>query len=52
MLNKALFKGRDWITTQEWSNAELDTMLDVASDLKCKFKRRVPHRHLPTKPFS
>ncbi|HLJ44698.1 MAG TPA: ornithine carbamoyltransferase [Bryobacteraceae bacterium] len=47
MLKTALFKGRDWITTQEWSNAELNVMLDVAADLKCKFKRRVPHRHLP-----
>jgi len=46
MLTRALFKGRDWITTQEWTNAELGVMLDVASDLKCKFKRRIPHRHL------
>ncbi len=47
MLKTAHFKGRDWITTQEWTNAELDVMLDVAADLKCKFKRRVPHRYLP-----
>lgn len=44
---KALFSGRDWITTQEWSNAELDVMLDVAADLKSKFRGRVPHRYLP-----
>ena len=44
---KALFKGRDWITTQEWTNAELDVMLEVAWDLKRKFKGRIPHRHLP-----
>ena len=44
---KALFKGRDWITTQEWTDAELEVMLDVASDLKGKFKTRVPHRYLP-----
>src|ERR1035441_4987408 len=43
---KALFKGRDWITTQEWTGAELDVLLDVASDLKRKFKGRVPHRYL------
>ncbi|HUI57930.1 MAG TPA: ornithine carbamoyltransferase [Bryobacteraceae bacterium] len=43
----ALFKGRDWITTQEWSDNELDVMLDVASDLKRKFKSRTPHRYLP-----
>ena len=44
---KALFKGRDWITTQEWSDAELDVMLDVSSDLKRKFKGHIPHRYLP-----
>ena len=31
-LKKALFKGRDWITTQEWTDAELDVLLDVAGD--------------------
>jgi ornithine carbamoyltransferase len=46
-LKKALFKGRDWITTQEWTDAELDVMLDVAADLKRKFKSRQPHRYLP-----
>jgi len=45
--NKALFKGRDWITTEEWTDAELDVMLDVAGDLKRRFKGRVPHRYLP-----
>jgi ornithine carbamoyltransferase len=44
---KALFKGRDWITTQEWSDAELDVMLEVSSDLKRKFKGHIPHRYLP-----
>ncbi len=44
---KALYKGRDWITTQEWTNAELDVMLDVSSDLKRKFKGHIPHRYLP-----
>jgi ornithine carbamoyltransferase len=46
-MRKALFKGRDWITTEEWTGGELDTMLDVASDLKRKFKGRIPHRYLP-----
>jgi ornithine carbamoyltransferase len=45
----AHFKNRDWITTEEWTNPELDTMLDVASDLKVKFKGGVPHRYLPDK---
>ena len=45
-LRKALFAGRDWITTQEWTDSELDVMLDVAGDLKRKFKGRIPHRYL------
>ncbi len=45
--HKALFKGRDWITTEEWTDGELDVMLDVAGDLKRKFKGRTPHRYLP-----
>lgn len=43
----ALFKGRDYITTQEWTNDEIDVLLDVASDVRRKFKRRIPHRYLP-----
>jgi ornithine carbamoyltransferase len=46
-IRQALFKGRDWITTEEWTDAELDVMIDVASDLKRKFKGRVAHRCLP-----
>jgi N-acetylornithine carbamoyltransferase len=46
-LKKALFKGRDWITTEEWSDNELDVLLDVSADLKRKFRGRVPHRYLP-----
>ena len=46
-LKKALFRGRDWITTEEWTDAELDCMLEVAADLKRKFKGRIPHRYLP-----
>ena len=44
---KALFAGRDYITTEEWTNEELVTLIDVAGDLKRKFKARIPHRHLP-----
>ena len=43
---QAHFKGRDWITTQEWKDCELETMLDVAGDLKRRFKARIPHRYL------
>jgi N-acetylornithine carbamoyltransferase len=45
-IKKALFRGRDWITNQEWTAAELDVMLEVAADLKRKFKGRVSHRYL------
>jgi len=44
---KALFKGKDYITTQEWAVPEIETLLEVAADLKRKFKRRIPHRYLP-----
>jgi ornithine carbamoyltransferase len=45
----ALFKNRDWITTEEWSDAEIGTLLDVAADLKRRFTGRQPHRWLPDK---
>jgi N-acetylornithine carbamoyltransferase len=44
---KALFRGRDWLTTGDWTNAELEVMLEVSADLKRKFKGRIPHRYLP-----
>ena len=47
LLNKALFKGKDYITTQEWSEEQLETLLAVSADLKRRFKQRVPHRYLP-----
>jgi ornithine carbamoyltransferase len=47
LTKKALYKGRDYITTQEWTEFEIETLLDVSADLKCKFKRRIPHRYLP-----
>ncbi len=48
-VQKALFAGRDWISTEEWTNEELETLLDVADDLKKKFKGRTPHRYLVDK---
>jgi len=45
----ALFPGKDYITTQEWRLAEIETLLQVAGDLKRKLKNRVPHRYLPDK---
>ena len=46
---RALFKGKDWITTEEWTDAEIETLLDVAGDLKRKFRGGTPHRYLPDK---
>ena len=45
----ALFKGRDYITTEEWATAEIEALLAVSADLKRKFKGGLPHRHLPDK---
>jgi len=45
----ALFKGKDWITTEEWSDQELLTLLDESGDLKRRFKEHRPHRWLPDK---
>jgi ornithine carbamoyltransferase len=43
---KALFKGKDYITTQEWTNEEIDVLLDVSFDLRRRFRERIPHRYL------
>jgi N-acetylornithine carbamoyltransferase len=42
-------RGRDYLTTQEWSIAEIESALETAGDLKDKFKRGVPHRLLQDK---
>ncbi|HEX8926358.1 MAG TPA: ornithine carbamoyltransferase [Terriglobales bacterium] len=42
----ALFRGKDYITTEEWTNDELEVLLDVSADLRRKFRNRVPHRYL------
>jgi N-acetylornithine carbamoyltransferase len=36
-------RGRDLITTQEWTRAEIDTLIDVAFDLKRKRALGEPH---------
>jgi N-acetylornithine carbamoyltransferase len=43
----AHFRGKDYITTEEWTNNEIEVLLDVSVDLRRKFKARIPHRHLP-----
>jgi len=42
-------KGRDFITTQEWSREELDRTLKLAQELKEKQKKGIPHRLLEGK---
>ena len=39
-------RGRDMITTQEWTKDELETVFDVARDLKRKRALREPHPYL------
>ncbi|MFQ5737542.1 MAG: ornithine carbamoyltransferase [Acidobacteriota bacterium] len=46
---ETLFRGRDMITTQEWSKDELRTILEVALDLKRKRALGVPHAYLRDK---
>ena len=45
-------RGRDMITTQEWTKDELDTVFDVAMDLKRKRAMGVPHAVLRDKVLS
>lgn len=40
-------KGRDYIETSDWSDGEIETALRTSAELKEKFKRGEPHRHLP-----
>ncbi len=42
-------RGRDMITTQEWSRSELDTVMEVAMDMKRKRAMGVPHAYLRDK---
>ncbi len=44
---KALYRGKDYITTQEWTNEQIEVLLAVSADLRHKFKHRIPHRYLP-----
>lgn len=46
---KTLFHGKHFITTEDWSRLELDTVFDVSFDLKKRFALGEPHRFLPDK---
>ena len=43
------WKNRDWITTQDFSREEFDTILDLAGDLKQRFLTGEPHDLLKRK---
>ncbi len=42
-------RGRDYISTQDFTTEEIQTFIDVAMDLKRKFAMGEPHRLLPDK---
>jgi N-acetylornithine carbamoyltransferase len=42
-------EGRDYITTQEWTKAEIETALKLSAELKRKKQKNIPHRLLPDK---
>jgi len=42
-------KGKDYISTQDWSNEEIELALQTAIKLKDHFKEDIPHRYLPDK---
>ncbi|RMD89242.1 MAG: ornithine carbamoyltransferase, partial [Calditrichaeota bacterium] len=42
-------KGRDYISTQDWSDEEIELALQTAAELKFMFKNGIPHRFLPDK---
>ena len=42
-------KGKDYISTQDWSDEEIEMALDLAAELKFMFKNDIPHRYLPDK---
>ena len=43
---KPLFKGKHFITLEEWSKEDIDILLDVSKDIKAKFKNNVPTPYL------
>lgn len=48
-LRTAWMRGKDWILTQEWTDAEIEALLAVSADLKRRFRSGKPHRYLPDK---
>jgi ornithine carbamoyltransferase len=46
---QTLLRGKDYIETPDWTKEELETVLDVAGDLKRRFALGEPHRLLQDK---
>ncbi|HRV99668.1 MAG TPA: ornithine carbamoyltransferase, partial [Aminobacteriaceae bacterium] len=46
---QTLFRGKHFITLQEWTKEEVDTLLDVSYDLKKDFAMDRPTNYLPNK---
>jgi ornithine carbamoyltransferase len=46
---KPLFKGRHFITLEEWTKDEIDKLLEVSKDLKHKFYKNIPTPYLENK---
>lgn len=42
-------RGKDYIETKDWSKKEIELALDIAGDLKKRFRKGQPHRYLPDK---
>ncbi len=46
---QTVFRNKDFITLQEWTREEIDTLLDVSLDLKRKFAMDIPTPYLQNK---
>lgn len=46
---QTIFRGKDFITLQEWTKEEIDTLLDVSFDLKRKFAMGIDTPYLKNK---
>ncbi len=46
---KPLFKGKHFITLEEWSKVEIDKLLEVSKELKYNFLNNIPTKYLEDK---
>jgi len=46
---QTIFKGKHFITLQDWTREEIDTLLEVSFDFKEKFAMGVPTPYLQYK---